>query len=114
MELDSQDAECSGGLTCGLRRMLTIQVEIELQNATQIQAMADRAATQVKIQRAVEGLSIIAISYYLLGLIKVSSEAAEHAGFHINPLMMLVAVPLVIGAVAVALFRVRHAIAHDD
>ena len=23
MELDTQDAECSGGLTCGLRRMLT-------------------------------------------------------------------------------------------
>ena len=43
-----------------------IQVEIEFQNAVQIQAMADRAATQVKIQRAVEGLSIIAISYYLL------------------------------------------------
>lgn len=24
MELGTQDAECSGGLTCGLRRMLTV------------------------------------------------------------------------------------------
>lgn len=58
-----------------------IQVEIEYQNATQIQAMAERAATQVKIQRTVEGLSIIAISYYLLGLLKIAFEAADHAGY---------------------------------
>lgn len=61
-----------------------IQVEIEYQNAIQIQAMADRAATQVKIQRAVEGFSIIAISYYLLSLLKVAFETADHAGFHIS------------------------------
>lgn len=54
-----------------------IQVEIEYQNATQIQVMANRAATQLKIQRAVEGFSIIAISYYLLNLIKEVAETLE-------------------------------------
>lgn len=91
-----------------------IQVEIEYQNAIQIQAMADRAATQVKIQRAVEGFSIIAISYYLLSLLKVVFETADHAGFHISPLAMLVSIPLVIGAVAISILRVKHALsAHD-
>ncbi|MGG6892425.1 DUF3422 domain-containing protein [Rhizobium sp. BR 315] len=87
-----------------------IQVEIEHQNAIEIQAMADRAATQVKIQRAVEGFSIIAISYYLLSLLKVAFEAADHAGYHISPLVMLVSIPLVIGAVAISILRVKHAL----
>jgi uncharacterized membrane-anchored protein len=87
-----------------------IQVEIEYQNATQIQAMADRAATQVKIQRTVEGFSIIAISYYLLSLLKVVFETADHAGYYISPLVMLVSIPVVIAAVAVATLRVKHAL----
>ncbi|TIX90790.1 DUF3422 domain-containing protein [Rhizobium sp. P44RR-XXIV] len=87
-----------------------IQVEIEVQNAAQIQAMAERAETQVKIQRAVEGLSIIAISYYLLGLIKVAIETADHAGVHIDPVYMLISIPVVIGAVVLAILRVRHAL----
>lgn len=87
-----------------------IQVEIEFQNATQIQAMADRAATQVKIQRAVEGFSIIAISYYLLGLLKFIYEAADHAGFHLDPVIMLVAVPVAMGTVGITILRVKRAL----
>ncbi|WP_064691956.1 DUF3422 domain-containing protein [Rhizobium aegyptiacum] len=90
-----------------------IQVEIEYQNATQIQAMADRAATQVKIQRAVEGFSIIAISYYLLGMLKVTFETLDHAGVHVSPLVMLVSVPIVIGTVCMAVLRVKHALKSD-
>lgn len=87
-----------------------IQFEIEFQNATQIKAMAERAATQVKIQRAVEGFSIIAISYYLLGILKVALESSDHAGLHISPLVMLVSIPVVIVAVALLIVRVRHAL----
>ncbi len=87
-----------------------IQVEIEYQNAVQIQAMAERAATQVKIQRAVEGFSILAISYYLLSLIKLVLETSDHAGYHIDPLLMLICVPVVIGAVCITVLRVKHAL----
>jgi len=87
-----------------------IQVEIEYQNAIQIQAMADRAATQVKIQRAVEGFSIIAISYYLLGMLKVTFETLDHAGVHVSPLVMLVSIPIVIGTVCMTVLRVKHAL----
>ncbi|MGO4352613.1 DUF3422 domain-containing protein [Rhizobium sp. RAF36] len=87
-----------------------IQVEIEYQNAVQIQAMAERAATQVKIQRAVEGFSVIAISYYLLSLMKFVVETADHAGYHLSPLVMLGSIPVVVVAVAAAIFRVKHAL----
>jgi uncharacterized membrane-anchored protein len=90
-----------------------IQVEIEIQNAAQIQAMADRAATQVRIQRAVEGFSIIAISYYLLGMLKTALEASEHAGIHVDPVVMLVTIPVLLIAVAVAVVRVKHALTGD-
>lgn len=87
-----------------------IQVEIEFQNSVQIQALAERTAAQVKIQRAVEGFSIIAISYYLTGLIKTALDAGEHTGFHISPLVMLGSLPLVVIAVTIAVLRVKHAL----
>ncbi|RUM24453.1 DUF3422 family protein [Rhizobium vallis] len=87
-----------------------IQLEIEYQNTVQIRAMADRAAVQLKIQRAVEGFSIIAISYYLLSLLKLIVEALDHAGVHLGPFAMLVSVPAVVVAVALTIFRVRHAL----
>jgi uncharacterized membrane-anchored protein len=90
-----------------------IQVEIEYQNAVQIQAMADRAATQVKIQRAVEGFSIIAISYYLLSLLKTVFETIEHSGYHLSPMIMLVSIPVVIVAVCITILRVKHALKHE-
>ncbi|TCU34847.1 uncharacterized protein DUF3422 [Rhizobium azibense] len=65
---------------------------------------------QVKIQRAVEGFLIIAISYYLLSLLKFVYETPDHAGFHIDPVIMLVAVPIVVGAVAITILRVKHAL----
>nr|BAA97756.1 hypothetical protein [Rhizobium rhizogenes]BAB16164.1 hypothetical protein [Rhizobium rhizogenes] len=87
-----------------------IQVEIEYQNAVQIQAMAQTAETQVRIQRAVEGFSIIAISYYLLSLIKVFFETLDHAGYHLSPVVMLVSLPIIIAAVAIAVIRIKHAL----
>ena len=90
-----------------------IQVEIELQNSAQLQAMADRTAMQVKIQRAVEGFSIFAVSYYLIGLLKVAAEAAQHAGFHIDPLIMIAAIPAVFVAVTLAVLRVKHALSEN-
>ncbi|XXB05446.1 DUF3422 domain-containing protein (plasmid) [Rhizobium binae] len=87
-----------------------IQVEIEFQNSIQIQATADRAAMQVKIQRAVEGFSIIAVSYYLVGLLKVAAEASQHAGFPVDPLFMIGSIPVVLAAVTIAVLRVKHAL----
>ncbi|MGR9459397.1 DUF3422 domain-containing protein (plasmid) [Rhizobium leguminosarum] len=85
-----------------------IQVEVELQNVVQIKAVAERTAAQVKIQRAVEGFSIIAISYYLVGLIKAGAEAAQHAGLHFPPELVLWIMPLAIGCVALSILRARR------
>ncbi|MBY5705757.1 DUF3422 domain-containing protein [Rhizobium leguminosarum] len=91
-----------------------IQVEIEFQNAGQIQAVADRAATQVKIQRAVEGFSIIAISYYLLSLMRFAVETLDRAGYHVDDTITLGAIPVVVGTVAISILRVKRALAETD
>ncbi|MCX2698573.1 DUF3422 domain-containing protein [Ochrobactrum chromiisoli] len=87
-----------------------IQVEVELQNLVQIKEMSERTAAQVKIQRAVEGLSIIAISYYFLSLLKLAMEALDYAGFHIWPSIKLMAIPITIAAVVLSISKVRKAI----
>lgn len=87
-----------------------IQVEIEFQNAEQIRATAERAATQIRIQRAVEGFSIIAISYYLLGLLKMAIDALKASGLEIHPAIMLISIPVMVLVVALCIARVKKAL----
>jgi uncharacterized membrane-anchored protein len=48
-----------------------VQVEMEEQNSEILKNLNTRADAQIKIQRAVEGLSIIAITHYLLNPYKL-------------------------------------------
>lgn len=91
----------------------TVQVQLEDQNASLLTSMDERTRVQVHIQQAVEGFSIIAITYYTIGLIKVCLESLVGLGFdaHLTKLMTLVAVPLVFCAVWSAVRHVRKSIA---
>ncbi len=46
-----------------------IEARIENQNAQQLRSMERSVAMQVRLQQLVEGLSVVALSYYLIGLI---------------------------------------------
>lgn len=61
-------------------------------------------------QRAVEVVSIIAISYYLIGIQRVVFESCEHAGLHVSPVAMLVSIPIAIAAVALLIVGVKDAL----
>lgn len=61
-----------------------VQVEMEEQNAAILSSLSARADTQIKIQKAVEGLSIIAISYYLLSLFKLLYAGLYSLGVEIS------------------------------
>ncbi|RJG06299.1 DUF3422 domain-containing protein [Noviherbaspirillum cavernae] len=56
----------------------------EHQNRRILQSMNARAAQQLRLQQAVEGLSVVAISYYLVGLLGYAGKAAKAAGWPIN------------------------------
>lgn len=50
------------------------------------------------------------VSYYLLSLLKFIYETADHAGFHFDPVIKLVAIPVVVGSVVITILRVKHAL----
>lgn len=83
----------------------------ERQNRQILQSMNARAAQQLRLQQAVEGLSVVAISYYLTGLLGYAGKAAKAAGLSINPdLATGVLVPLIAAGVWMGLRRMHKSI----
>jgi uncharacterized membrane-anchored protein len=72
--------------------------------------MDRRADLQLRLQRTVEGLSVVAISYYAVGLVmKVLEPFADTAGLS-KTLVGAVATPLVVLAVWASMHRIRRAL----
>lgn len=88
-----------------------VDVNLQAQNGALLRDMESRSRVQLRIQEAVEGLSVFAISYYLIGLLKVVAEGLlpDNMG-HAHLLLSAVAVPIVLGAVWLGVRRLRHAI----
>ena len=75
--------------------------------------MDQRADVQLRLQHAVEGLSVVAISYYSLALVSHALQAAHAAGLPINPeIADGIAIPVILGAVWLGLLRIRKVIGH--
>jgi uncharacterized membrane-anchored protein len=77
-------------------------------NRNILQSMNRRAALQLRLQQAVEGLSVVAISYYAAGLIGYVAKAAKGAGLPVNPDLATGAVlPVVLFAVWMGLRKLH-------
>ncbi|MES2070371.1 MAG: DUF3422 domain-containing protein [Pseudomonadota bacterium] len=57
----------------------------EQQNRKILQSMNARAAQQLHLQQAVEGLSVAAISYYVAGLFQYAGKGMKAVGLPVNP-----------------------------
>jgi uncharacterized membrane-anchored protein len=81
----------------------------EKQNRQILQSMNARAARQLRLQLAVEGLSVAAISYYLVGLLGYAGKAGKALGLPVNPDLLLgVMVPVVAAAVWIGQRRMHR------
>lgn len=87
-----------------------VDIEMESQNRAVLEAMNKRAQLQLRLQHTVEGLSVAAISYYVLGLIGALLKGAKEADLiHIDPsVATAVAVPFVVGAIWWTVRRIRR------
>ena len=84
----------------------------EQQNRRILESLNKRAAQQLRLQQAVEGLSVVAISYYSIGLVSYAAKALKMAGVPMNPeLATGLMVPVVIGVVWLGLRRMHHHVA---
>ena len=74
--------------------------------------MNRRARLQLRLQQTVEGLSVVAISYYLIGLIQYALKGAKSAGympFDIDSVTAVLLAPVVLMIWFLA-YRIRHRI----
>ncbi|MDX1718247.1 MAG: DUF3422 family protein, partial [Anderseniella sp.] len=95
-------------------QMLSTRVAIsrEKQNQALLESMDRRAKLQLRLQETVEGLSIAAITYYIVGLIGYLAKGAKEAGLlPVSDLIVTaVSIPVVIVFVAWGVRRVRKSI----
>jgi uncharacterized membrane-anchored protein len=86
-----------------------VDVAIESQNQQVLSQMNRRGRLQLRLQQTVEGLSVAAISYYTVGLIKYALEAMESGGIGVEPTVATgVSVPIVILVIWWLVRRIRR------
>ena len=84
------------------------------QSQAQLAAMNQRAQRQLRLQETVEGLSIAAISYYLVSLVGYAAEMARPLGLAVNvELIKGASIPVILLAVWFALRRIKKRLSRD-
>lgn len=92
-----------------------VDLKLEEQNRGLLASMNRRSKVQLRMQETVEGLSIAAISYYGISLIRYLLGALEPLGIDINKdVGTALAVPLVIGTVWWLTRRIKRIILQDE
>lgn len=85
-----------------------VELSIQAQNQQLLASMDRRSKIQLMMQHTVEGLSVAAISYYSIGLIKLVIDAIYDSGVDFNKHIFLgIAVPVVIGSVWMATRKIH-------
>jgi uncharacterized membrane-anchored protein len=84
-----------------------VDVERSAQNQALLQSMDTRADMALRLQHTVEGLSVVAVSYYALGLVSYIVTPVGEVLHLPKALLMAAAVPVVLGVVWWGLRRLR-------
>jgi len=94
-----------------ISNLLRTRVEIEQQQSSQalLATMNSRQDIQIKLQATVEGLSVAAISYYIVGLVSYLAKGAQYWGWPLSAeITAAIAIPVVVGGVWWSLRRMHQ------
>jgi uncharacterized membrane-anchored protein len=97
-----------------------VNLNLQEQNRSLLSAMNRRSQLQFRLQETVEGLSIVAISYYLVGLIGYFLAGLPLSDWGLSKnLLTTISIPLVLLGVAYLTHRIKHRLiknplANDD
>ncbi|MEO8938035.1 MAG: DUF3422 domain-containing protein [Burkholderiaceae bacterium] len=97
--------------------LLSTRVDIarERQNQALLASMDRRAKAQLRLQQAVEGLSVAAIVYYAAGLVGYLTKGLKSAGVHVEPdLLIGASIPLLFVMVFIVTRRARRRLTRND
>lgn len=93
-----------------------VDIDVEQQNRELLSSMNQRAKLQLRLQQTVEGLSIAAVSYYVIGLFGYLFKAGKEA--HLYPfdpsILTGIAVPIVVFGIALIVRNIRKHHAETD
>ncbi|RFO97370.1 DUF3422 domain-containing protein [Rhodoferax lacus] len=90
-----------------------VDIAAELQNQQLLAKLTRGQELQLHLQTTVEGLSIAAISYYVVSLLLYAGKALKAVGVPLNPEMAVGAlIPLVLWGVWAASRRIHHSAMH--
>lgn len=85
-----------------------VEIAVQEQNQALLSSMENRVRMQLRLQETVEGLSAVAISYYLLGIVNYMLKAAAKLGSPVDPTLATgLAAPFVIGGIYWGVRQVR-------
>jgi uncharacterized membrane-anchored protein len=92
-----------------------VDIQLERQNRDLLRSMNRRAKLQVRLQQTVEGLSVAAISYYLVSLVTYLSKGAKALGVPLEvDVVTAASVPVVLGAAWLGVRRIRRLLERDS
>jgi uncharacterized membrane-anchored protein len=94
-------------------RLLATRVDLTLerQNQTLLESMNRRARLQLRLQSTVEGLSVAAVTYYVVGLVGHAADALRDAGLAVHPdLAMGISIPIVAVVAGFGVHHIRRAV----
>jgi len=98
-----------GGLMASQLLRTRVDVALERQNGALLESMDRRARLQLRLQQTVEGLSVAAITYYVVGLVGYVAKGAKAAHVPVEPdVAVAVAIPVVAVTVWFLIHRVRR------
>lgn len=90
-----------------------VDIIIERQNQGLLSSMALRAKMQLRMQQTVEGISMVAITYYAASLIGKIAEAGHALGWHVDAgLVEGVSIPFILVIIAISSKRIHKIIAN--
>jgi uncharacterized membrane-anchored protein len=86
-----------------------VDVELEQQNRDLLKSMNERTRLQLRLQTTVEGLSVAAVSYYVVGLFGYLVKGAQDEGVPVNiSLATALFVPVAVLAIWLLVRRIRR------
>jgi len=86
-----------------------VDITMEQQSRDLLISMDKRASLQLRLQETVEGLSVVVLSYYMLGLLAYALKALKSSGLEFDAEVATGAsIPLIIGLVFFSVRRLRR------
>lgn len=96
-------------------QLLSTRVEVTRseQSGELLRSMDRRARLQLRLQETVEGLSVAAVTYYIVGLVGYAAKGLHTASAGIDPETVVAAsIPFVLLLTALGVRRIRRSVSH--